>query len=95
MLAVAAPGKERIMMDWTDSGWSWWWMVPMMLFMAALIGTIVWAVLMAVQAPDTRNPTRPSAEDILNERFARGEIDSADYREYLDALHGNLPASKA
>jgi putative membrane protein len=82
------------MMDWTDSGWSWWWMLPMMTFMAALLGAIAWALLMATRAPKTESPTRPNAEDILNERFARGEIDASDYRERLAALHGSRPAAK-
>ena len=30
-----------------------------------------------------------SALEILNERFARGEIDATEYRERIDALHGS------
>jgi putative membrane protein len=82
------------MRDWTDGGLSWWWMLPMMLFMAALVGTVIWAVLVASRAPDTRSATPRSPEDILDERFARGEIDGSNYRQRLDALHGNRRASK-
>lgn len=31
-------------------------------------------------------PTRPTAEDVLAERLARGEIEPDDYRQRLDAL---------
>ena len=56
------------MMDWADSGWSWWWMLPMMTFMLVLTGAIIWGVVavvhwMTANAP----PNRPTAEDILNE----------------------------
>jgi putative membrane protein len=84
------------MMDWGDSGgWSWWWMVPMMLFMLALVGAIIWGVVTVVRSTTSSGlVNRPSAEDILNERFARGEIEASEYRERLDALHGARPATK-
>jgi putative membrane protein len=82
------------MMDWGDGGgWAWWWMAPMMLFMVALIGAVVWAVIAATRPSSMPTQARPTAEEILNERFARGEIDAADYREHLDVLH-NAPTTK-
>jgi putative membrane protein len=42
-------------------------------------------------APDWAGPARPPAEQLLAERFARGEIDTAEYRERLAALR-NGPA---
>jgi putative membrane protein len=89
MLAVSHPhGEERTMMDWTDSGWSWWWMLPMMVFMLAVIGTILWAVVTVSRESGPSSGTdHPSPDDILNTRFARGEIDSAEYRERVDELH--------
>lgn len=35
----------------------------------------------------THTPAAPSAEDILRERLARGEIDEDEYRRRLSALH--------
>jgi putative membrane protein len=84
------------MMDWADGGssWSWWWMLPMMMFMVLLVGAVIWAVIAATRSGN--NALAPSsqrtAEDILNERYARGEIDSAEYRERIDALHSPSPA---
>ncbi|MFD2079007.1 putative membrane protein [Actinopolymorpha cephalotaxi] len=46
------------------------------------------------QAPDTHAPPpaaratmQPTPDDVLAERFARGEIDEDDYRHRLDVLH--------
>ena len=76
------------MMDWTDGGFSWWWMLPMMGFMLAVIGTILWAIVTVSRSSGpTSVSDHPSAEDILNSRFARGEIDTAEYRERVDELH--------
>jgi putative membrane protein len=85
------------MMDWADnSGWSLWWMLPMMLFMVVLVGAVIWA-LIAVAGPRTTSTAasaRRTAEDILNERFARGEIDASEYRERIDAIRGSAPAKR-
>jgi putative membrane protein len=81
---------ERAMMDWGNgAGWLWW-MVPMTLLMVAVIGTIVWALLTAVRGSGpTSKANPPSAAEILDERFARGEIDASEYRERMDALKAN------
>jgi putative membrane protein len=55
--------------------WLWiWWMV---LFWGALAAGVVYFI--------RRRPTRvdggPSAEDVLAERYARGEIDAEEYRQ--------------
>lgn len=83
-------------MDWGDSnGWAWWWMLPMMLFMVLLAGAVIWGVVAVVRSTtSTAQITRPDAEDVLNERFARGEIDVSEYRERLDALRGARPTAK-
>jgi len=86
--------KEPTMMEWGDAGgWAWWWMIPTMLLMAVIIGAVVWALTTATRARGM--PTQPSrtAEDILRERFARGEIDADEYREHLGVLH-NAPTIK-
>jgi putative membrane protein len=84
--------KEAEMMDWADSGWSWWWMLPMMLFMVALVSVVIWALVAVTRSGiSTPEAQRATAEDILSGRFARGEIDATEYHERLDALH-NDPA---
>ncbi len=53
-----------------------------------VVGVLVWAI---VQATPRRGDAAPasatrSAEAILADRFARGEIDADEYRRRLDAL---------
>ena len=55
-------------------GYGMWWGSLIWLLLAA---AIVWALL-ATNRPS--RPARPSALDILEERFARGEIDAETYR---------------
>jgi putative membrane protein len=75
-------------MDWS-SGW-WWWMLPMMTFMVVLVGAVIWALVTVMRSgTSTTGAERPTADEILHERFARGEIGAAEYRERMDALHGN------
>jgi putative membrane protein len=56
------------------SGWMWWGMGAMVLFWVALIAFGVWAV--------RRFADRPSgAYRVLEERFARGEIDAEEFEK--------------
>lgn len=62
-------------------GWIW-----MLIFWALVIGGIVWAATQL--SPGSRDPSDPagSARRTLDERFARGDIDAAEYRELRDTL---------
>jgi putative membrane protein len=53
-----------------------------------LIGVLVWAVVQATsRSNESGAPTSAgSAEAILADRFARGEIDDDEYRRRLDTL---------
>jgi len=62
------------------SGWMWWGMGIMGLFWAALIVVGVWAVRRFTDRP------RASARDILDERFARGEIDADEFERQREVL---------
>jgi len=89
VLAQMDPGY-RDHMDGNDG--THWWMVGMMiLFGVVLIGAIVWAIVAttragrgpaATPAPGVAAPAMgSSARNILDERFARGEIDATEYEE--------------
>lgn len=73
------------MMMWGwGSGLGWIWMI---LVWALVIGGVVWVVTQL----STRNstPGRDGADNarrILDERFARGEIDEDEYRRIRDEL---------
>ena len=75
------------MMGWGGMGWGgmgWAGMVGMGLFWVVLIAVIVWAVgrvLPARQAPPGPSAANSeSAQEILDRRYARGEIDLETYQ---------------
>jgi len=70
-----------------DGGWGVmglaWVLVPL-LFWGGLIAVIVWAVIRVASARhhhDDGGIPGESAEEILRQRFARGEIDAGEYEE--------------
>ncbi|MDT3442872.1 SHOCT domain-containing protein [Pseudofrankia sp. BMG5.37] len=88
--------------DHDMSGWGWFAMsVGMLLFWAVLITGAVLLVRALIRSdernrPSTRPPTEPPAthgparlspEQVLADRFARGEIDEQEFRARLAALH--------
>tara|TARA_B100000427_G_scaffold325156_2_gene331537 strand:+ start:512 stop:853 length:342 start_codon:yes stop_codon:yes gene_type:complete len=74
-----------------SGGWTWGHMFMGWGMMAAfLIAVIVIVVLLTrgSGADGGRSSDASSALDILNERYARGEIDSAEYQERKKAISG-------
>lgn len=71
------------MMYWGGGDWNWVSWLAMTLSMVALWGFLTWVVVTLVRRPADRGA---SARDILDERFARGEIDDDEYRRRKDAL---------
>lgn len=74
-------------------GWGWgmgaggW--IAMAVFWVALIALIVWAVVRVFPSAD-RNDAGPRAEtpqEILDRRFAGGELDVETYRSMQEALN--------
>ena len=80
-------------MRWWESAWSsnaWdgtvpWLMLLPMLWPIVVIGAIVFVVMLLVRDGRTpagrRDPTGLRPLEILRERFARGEIEQAEYEE--------------
>jgi putative membrane protein len=88
-----------------DGGWGVFWiigtLVPLLLF-GGLIAVIVWAVMRlgsggpAASGRHTAGSAdiqEQSAEEILRQRFARGEVDAEEYEERLRVLRGESPAA--
>jgi putative membrane protein len=82
-------------------GWHW---IPMLVIVVALAVLLVWCVRIALQrgagatasvgtAPPPHQHPGPhrSAEDILAERLAHGDIEIDDYHRRLEALHKTRP----
>jgi putative membrane protein len=81
------------MMLWYDHGMGWWnyagMGIGMVLFWALLILGIVALIRFTTGNPDRSvSPpgTPPSAEQVLADRFARGEISETEYRDRLAVL---------
>lgn len=87
------------MMFWSDhdmSGWGYAGMViGMILFWALIIVGIVALIRSSTGSTQTRSipqlpPYIESPEQLLAARFARGEIDEADYRQRLAVLRAAM-----
>jgi putative membrane protein len=77
------------MHDGGDAHW-WAWLIGLGVLMLLVI-LVVWAVLRMTQSHATGAAAsapapRSSAEDVLADRLARGEINPEEYRERLAAL---------
>ena len=78
-------------MFWYDhdvSGWGW---VGMTIGMVIFWGLVITAIVLLVRGvigdeQPTAAPAPADAEQLLAERFARGEIDEQEYRSRLAAL---------
>jgi putative membrane protein len=77
-----------------DGGWSvlgiLWMLVPL-LFWGGLLAVIVWAILRITanrQGDAGVGTGEDSAEEILRQRFARGEIEAEEYESSLATLRG-------
>jgi putative membrane protein len=78
---------------WMHGGWGWGWMslmmVVMVLFWGAIIFGAVWLIRGAARggpAPAEKLASRESPVEILERRFAEGEITEDDYRARREVL---------
>ena len=81
------------MLGWCrgDTGWGGW--VVMTLTMVAFWAVVVLAAVViwrSTRAGRLEDGNGRDARDVLDERFARGEIDELEYRERRDALDSKV-----
>jgi putative membrane protein len=82
---------------WMLTPWGWAVVCLAAGFCVLLVGAIYWLSLLVGRtgrSESTRTsptPLGPSAEQILSERFARGEIDEAEYGSRLEKLREPAP----
>ncbi len=74
-------------------GFGWVWMMLIPLVWIILLGLVIWAVIRLTQGPTRGSPSREAERretplDILDRRFASGEIDAAAYSEARAKLSG-------
>ena len=91
------------MHDWNDGGstpWGMW--VAMAVMMTVFVVAAAWVIVTVVrhgaapQAPHQALPSdtsQTSAAAILDERFARGEIDADEYTQRKATLQGSIGTS--
>lgn len=79
---------------WMHGGWGWGWMslmmVMMVLFWGAVIAGVVWLIRGASWGGSPREPdvSKEAPLEILDRRFAEGEISEEDYRARREVLTG-------
>jgi putative membrane protein len=79
------------MMWWYGNGMNAWGYTLMTVSMVLFWGLVIYGVTALIRYPangDRWVAARPTAEQVLAERFARGEIDEHEYHQRLDALRG-------
>ena len=82
-----------VMDGWGTGHWGWCAWVPMTIMMLVFLAVVVWAVIMLTHSWTSRSPYHdhgPQATEpkrILDERFARGDIDEEEYRKRRDILY--------
>ncbi|HSE07836.1 MAG TPA: hypothetical protein VLB29_04150 [Nocardioidaceae bacterium] len=80
------------MMGWYGDGMGWGGWIAMTLAMVAFWGLVVFAVVAIFRGVGTSDQRsgehRPDPMTILEERFARGEIDAEELRARQDVLRG-------
>jgi len=87
------------MMWWYGPGMSGWGLalmsVGMVLFWTLIVLAVI-AIARYLRTGGDRPPeARPTPEELLAKRFARGEIDEQEYHQRLNALHGGPDPSSS
>ena len=93
-LMTYMPGAMDGPMGEWDAGFWWPFMLVRLLLWGVLLSLLVWfAVRVFTRGRgDTRlGATKDSAEEILRERFARGEINAEEYEKSMRALRDTAP----
>lgn len=73
-----------MMWGW-GTGWSWVGMTMMLVFWIGVAALVVWTVRTLA---GSRQERRDDPEQILRERYARGQIDEDEFNRRLEHLRG-------
>ena len=76
-------------MMWWHGDWNGWAWLAMSASMVLFWGLVIWAVLSIVRSTSSSErsaSTDRDPEQILRERFARGEVDAEEYERRRDLL---------
>lgn len=79
-----------MMFDYGNGDWGWgsWLLMTttMLLFWGLLLGTIIWSVQAVTSSHSSHASSNSTPDEILAQRFARGEIDEDEYKGRRAAL---------
>lgn len=67
-------------------GWGWGMAISGWLFMMLLVSLVGWLIWSATHRPESFNDNRRGAGDILDARYARGEIEREEYLQRKNDL---------
>ena len=83
-------------------GWGWLMMALGTVLWIAVLVVLVWALIRWVSSNSKTStptptmmhmpPSGPSAEEILRQRYARGEIDTATFEQMRERLQASNPS---
>jgi len=79
--------------DGDGSGWVWFAMTLSMVLFWVAVGVVIWLLVRRPNDP-TPNPPGPSAEELLRQRFAAGDIDEAEFERRLGTLRDTAGRSR-
>ncbi|MFI1379714.1 SHOCT domain-containing protein [Embleya sp. NPDC020886] len=84
---LATAPTRRVGHMYEEDGWSWVWGSMMMLLLLAAIVAVVWFLVRGTsRGRGPSDSAGSSAIEVLARRYARGEIDTEEYRERLAVL---------
>jgi len=84
LMSLAWVRKGVVVMMWWDGG-HWYWGIAMMI---VFWGAIVAIVYLAARGSRNDAASRPNAHELLDERFAKGELSEEEYELKRAALEG-------
>jgi putative membrane protein len=82
-LTVLGQMSGNRMTGWGNNGTPWWGIVCMSVVGVAIIAAMIWGAitLRSGRTQPSAAPAGPNPVDTLNQRYARGELDTAEYEE--------------
>jgi putative membrane protein len=86
---------------WMHGAWGWGWMTLMMAVMVLFWGAVIFGVFWLIRSvaaggsgPGESYDSRESPVEILDRRFAEGEITEEDYRACGEVLFGGTHTTR-
>jgi putative membrane protein len=70
--------------DW--NAWAWFAMTLSMIAFWTVVGLVVWMMARRASTPTAAGVPSPSAEEVLRQRYAAGEIDEAEFERRKTTL---------